>query len=171
MWQALAGESPAAAGCAPAAEQIRRSTEHEPFSGTEEVLRKHSHRDEAGDQRPRGADPGGAREGEGPPRGAPERAESGPPDVRRRMHAARHTERPRGSGSPGLSAARRRGNRSMPRRDRAAFRRRPLPAAAALALASLVLAFSFAASAPSAPSAPERERPRPPARRVVTLAP
>lgn len=57
----------------------------------------------------------------------------------------------------------------MPRRDRATLRQRPAPVAAALlALASLVSASALAASGPSAP---ERERARPPARRVVTLAP
>src|SRR5436305_10252709 len=79
----------------------------EPQRPAAKVLREYARRDSAGDGGARSPDRGGAGEGEGPPRRAPERQEGLPPDVRRGLHAARRPQRPRsrrGSGRRGLSS-------------------------------------------------------------------
>src|SRR4030095_6848700 len=114
------------------------------FARSAEVLRTHARNDPPGDQRDRGPDPGGAGQGQGSPRGTAERAEGGSADVRRRLHATRHPERPRGVRDPGLIRA-----------------IRLLPAAAAL-LATL-------ACRPAAPRPGGEPRASAAPRRVITL--
>ena len=120
-------------------------------AGSEEVLREHARGHQAGDHRARGADPGGAREGEGPSRRASERPEGGAADVRRGLHAPGHSQRSRRSRIPGLTA-----------RGRAASARRPLrragPAAPRRSSPPRVRSASAAGRPPRKPTPPRDAR-------------